>query len=163
MNKIIGNTPMIKINYEFNNKKSYIYTKLEYYNLTGSIKDRVALYMIKNAKKRGDLKDNMPIIEATSGNTGISLAAIGKAYGHKVYIFMPDWVSEERIKLMEAYGAEVRLYSKEEGGFAKCIEEAKKLAKIKGGYLTNQFSNKDNFLAHYETTGKEKKKNLKIC
>lgn len=155
MNKIIGNTPMIKINYEFNNKKSYIYTKLEYYNLTGSIKDRVALYMIKNPKKRGDLKDNMPIIEATSGNTGISLAAIGKAYGHKVYIFMPDWVSEERIKLMEAYGAEVRLYSKEEGGFVRCIEEAKKLAQIKGGYLTNQFSNKDNFLAHYETTGKE--------
>ncbi len=88
--KIIGNTPMIKINYEFKNNKKYIYAKLEYYNLTGSIKDRVALYMIKNAKKRGILKDDMPIIEATSGNTGISLSAIGKAYGHKVYIFMPD-------------------------------------------------------------------------
>lgn len=155
MNEIIGNTPMIKINYEFKNKKSYIYTKLEYYNLTGSIKDRVALYMIKNAKKRGDLKEHMPIIEATSGNTGISLSAIGKAYGHKVYIFMPDWVSRERIKLMKAYGTEVILYSKEEGGFVRCIEEAKKLAQAKNGYLTNQFSNKDNFLAHYEMTGKE--------
>lgn len=153
--KIIGNTPMIKINYEFKNKKNYIYAKLEYYNLTGSIKDRVALYMIKNAKKRGILKEEMPIIEATSGNTGISLAAIGKAYGHKVYIFMPDWVSRERRELIKAYGAEVILYSKEEGGFLRCIEEAKKLALAKDGYLTNQFSNKDNFLAHYETTGKE--------
>lgn len=153
--KIIGNTPMIKINYEFKNNKKYIYAKLEYYNLTGSIKDRVALYMIKNAKKRGILKDDMPIIEATSGNTGISLSAIGKAYGHKVYIFMPDWVSIERRKLIKAYGAEVILYSKEEGGFLRCIEEAKKLAIAKDGYLTNQFSNKDNFLAHYETTGKE--------
>lgn len=153
--KIIGNTPMIKINYEFKNNKKYIYAKLEYYDLTGSIKDRVALYMIKNAKKRGILKDDMPIIEATSGNTGISLSAIGKAYGHKVYIFMPDWVSIERRKLIKAYGAEVILYSKEEGGFLRCIEEAKKLAIAKDGYLTNQFSNKDNFLAHYETTGKE--------
>lgn len=153
--KIIGNTPMIKINYEFKNNKKYIYAKLEYYNLTGSIKDRVALYMIKNAKKRGILKDDMPIIEATSGNTGISLSAIRKAYGHKVYIFMPDWVSIERRKLIKAYGAEVILYSKEEGGFLRCIEEAKKLAIAKDGYLTNQFSNKDNFLAHYETTGKE--------
>ena len=144
--KIIGNTPMIKINYEFKNNKKYIYAKLEYYNLTGSIKDRVALYMIKNAKKRGILKDDMPIIEATSGNTGISLSAIGKAYGHKVYIFMPDWVSIERRKLIKAYGAEVILYSKEEGGFLRCIEEAKKLAIAKDGYLTNQFSNKDNFL-----------------
>ena len=93
--KIIGDTPMIRINYEFNNRPKYIYAKLEYYNLTGSIKDRVAFYIINNAKKRGDLKENMPIIEATSGNTGISLAALGKKYKHKVYIFMPDWVSKE--------------------------------------------------------------------
>ena len=94
---IIGNTPLIKIYYEYNNKIKYIYTKLEYYNFTGSIKDRVALYMINNAKKRGELKENMPIIEATSGNTGISLAALGSIYNHKVYIFMPDWASKERI------------------------------------------------------------------
>ena len=73
--KIIGDTPMIRINYEFNNRPKYIYAKLEYYNLTGSIKDRVAFYIIKNAKERGDLKENMPIIEATSGNTGISANA----------------------------------------------------------------------------------------
>jgi len=153
--KIIGNTPMIKINYEFKGKKQYIYTKLEYYNLTGSIKDRVAYYMIKNAIETGELKENMPIIEATSGNTGIALAAIGRLYNHEVYIFMPDWVSEERIKLMENYGAKVFLYSKEDGGFKRCINEAKKLAKEKNGFLTNQFSNKNNFLAHYETTGVE--------
>ncbi len=153
--KTIGNTPMIRIDYEYMGKKKYIYTKLEYYNLTGSIKDRVALYMINNAKKRGELKEGMPIIEATSGNTGIALSAIGELYNHKVYIFMPDWVSKERIKLMENYGAKVILYSKEDGGFVRCIEEAKKLAKEVNGFLSNQFSNKDNFLAHYETTGNE--------
>ena len=83
----IGNTPMIKIAYTYKGKKNNIYAKLEYFNLTGSIKDRVAYYIIQNAKKRGELKDNMPIIEATSGNTGISLAALGSLYHHKVTIF----------------------------------------------------------------------------
>ena len=80
INRLIGNTPMIKINYEHNGKNRYIYAKLEYYNLTGSIKDRVAYYIINKAKQRGDLKDGMPIIEATSGNTGIALAALGAFY-----------------------------------------------------------------------------------
>ncbi len=154
-NTIIGNTPMIKIKYRYNNKIKYIYTKLEYYNLTGSIKDRVAYYMINNAKKRGDLKEGMPIIEATSGNTGIAISALGTYYKHEVYIFMPDWVSEERLKLMKSYGANVILISKEDGGFIRCVEEAKKMAKEKNGFLSNQFSNRDNFLAHYETTAKE--------
>ena len=152
---ILGNTPIIKINYLYNNKKKSIYSKLEYYSITGSIKDRVAYYIIKNAKERGELKDGMPIIEATSGNTGIALAALGKFYNHPVYIFMPDWVSQERIKIMEGYGAKVILISKEDGGFIKAIEESRKLAKKINGFLANQFSNKDNILAHYETTGKE--------
>ena len=80
----IGNTPMIKIYYKYKGERKYIYTKLEYYNLTGSIKDRVAYYIINNAKKRGELKEDMPIIEATSGNTGIALAALGKYYNHPV-------------------------------------------------------------------------------
>ena len=154
-NTIIGNTPMIKIKYRYNNKIKYIYTKLESYNLTGSIKDRVAYYMINNAKKRGDLKEGMPIIEATSGNTGIAISALGTYYKHEVYIFMPDWVSEERLKLMKSYGANVILISKEDGGFIRCVEEAKKMAKEKNGFLSNQFSNRDNFLAHYETTAEE--------
>lgn len=152
---VIGNTPMIKINYEYKGKRRYVYTKLEYYNLTGSIKDRAAYYIIENAIKRGELKENMPIVEATSGNTGISLSAIGALYNHPVYIFMPDWASKERVSIMKAYGATVKLISKEEGGFLKCIEEARKLAKEKNGFLANQFSNKDNMLAHYETTAPE--------
>ena len=125
-NNMIGNTPMIKIIYEDDGKKEYIYAKLEYYNFTGSIKDRVAYYIINNAKKRGELKDGMPIVEATSGNTGISLAALGRYYKHEVYIFMPDWASSERIKLLKSFGANVILISKEDGGFIKCVEEAKK-------------------------------------
>ena len=162
MNKIglIGNTPMIKINYEYKGKSKYIYTKLEYYNLTGSIKDRVAFYIINNAKRRGDLKDDMPIVEATSGNTGISLSALGAFYNHKVYIFMPDWVSKERIELMEGYGANVKLFSKQDGGFLRCVNESKNFAVSKNAFLANQFSNKDNFLAHYETTGEEIIKNI---
>lgn len=151
----IGNTPMIKINYKYKERQSYVYAKLEYYNLTGSIKDRVVYYIVENATKRRDLKENMPIIEATSGNTGISLSAIGALYKHPVYIYMPDWASKERVSIMEAYGATVKLISKEEGGFLRCIEEAKKMAKDKNGFLANQFSNKDNILAHYETTAPE--------
>lgn len=154
-NNIIGNTPMIKINYKYKGIYNRIYVKLEYYNITGSIKDRVAFYMINNAKKRGQLKENMPIVEATSGNTGIALSAIGSYYKHPVYIFMPDWVSKERIDLMKGYGAKVFLISKEEGGFIKCVKEAKEMAMRVNGFFTNQFANKDNFLAQYETTGEE--------
>ena len=152
---IIGNTPMIKILCKYKDKKINIFTKLEYYNLTGSIKDRVAFYIINEAIKKGKLKKGQPIIEATSGNTGISLAAIGAYYKHPVYIFMPDWASKERIELMKNYGANVTLISKEQGGFIKCVEEAKKLAEEKNGFLANQFGNEDNYKAHYETTGKE--------
>lgn len=152
---IIGNTPMIKINYRYNGSIRHIYTKLEYYNLTGSIKDRVALYIINNAQKKGILKRNMPIIEATSGNTGISLSAIGAYYKHPVYIFMPDWASKERIEIMKSYNAKVTLISKEAGGFIKCVEESKKLAKKTNGFLANQFANVDNYQAHFETTGEE--------
>lgn len=152
---IIGNTPMINITYKYKGKEKNVYVKLEMYNITGSIKDRVAYYIIKNAKERGILKENMPIIEATSGNTGISLSALGAYYKHPVYIFMPDWASKERIELMKLYGANIKLISKEEGGFVKCVEEAKNLAKELNGFLANQFENEDNILAHYETTGKE--------
>lgn len=160
MSLLIGDTPLIKIYYEYKQRIRYVYIKLEYYNLTGSIKDRVALYMITKAKERNELKEGMPIIEATSGNTGISLAALGKIYGHKVYIFMRDWVSKERVSLMKSYGAKVILISREEGGFRKCLEEAKTLAKKVNGFWTNQFSNQDNILAHYETTGDEISKSI---
>lgn len=155
INKMIGNTPMIRIDYLFRGKKKSIYTKLEYYNLTGSIKDRVAYYIIKKAKERGTLPEGRMIIEATSGNTGISLAALGTYFHHPVHIFMPDWVSKERIQIMESYHAKVTLISKNQGGFRRCIEEARKLAKQKNGFVSNQFGNEDNITAHYETTGEE--------
>jgi len=155
MNMQIGNTPMINIKYKYNGKENEVYAKLEYYNPTGSIKDRVAYYILNNAIKEGTLKEGMTIYEATSGNTGISLSALGVNLGYKVHIFMPDWVSEERIKIMQMYGAKVTLVSKEEGGFKRAIEMANEQAKKNNGFLANQFKNKDNVLAHFETTGKE--------
>lgn len=155
IDKLIGNTPYIKIKYKYKGKIDYIYVKIEFYNLTGSIKDRLALYIVNKNKSEGILKDGMPIIEATSGNTGISFSAIGAYYNHPVYIFMPNWVSVERIKLMEMYGAKVFLVSKEEGGFTECINRANKLAKKINGFRPNQFDNIDNIYTHYNTTGKE--------
>lgn len=161
INSLIGNTPMIKVVYDDGGREACVYAKLEQYNLTGSIKDRVAYYILDNAKKNGMLKPGMPIIEVTSGNTGISLAALGRYYNHPVYIFMPDWVSKERVKLIGGFGAEVSLISKEEGGFLKCLEESRKLALEKGGFLADQFASKYNFLAHYETTAEEILKQVK--
>ena len=155
MLKTIGNTPLVKIKYQYNQKINYIYAKLESYNLTGSIKDRTAYYIITKAKERGTLKEGMPIIEATSGNTGISLAALGRYYHHSVYIFMPGWVSKERIQIIKGYGAQVTTFSHELGGFKRCIKEAQNLAKRSNGFLANQFANPDNLLSQYETTGQE--------
>ena len=155
MNIKIGNTPLIKIKYKYNRKEEYIYSKLESYNLTGSIKDRVAYYIIKKAYESGELKKGKEIVEATSGNTGIALAAMGAFWGNPVHIFMPDWVSRERLNLMKMYNAKVTLISKEEGGFKRAIQEAVKYAKENNAFLSNQFENEYNTLAHYETTGKE--------
>ena len=151
----VGNTPMIKIKYEYNGKEKYIYTKLESYNMSGSIKDRIAYYMLKKAYEEGNLKKGQEVVEATSGNTGIALAAMGALLGNPVHIFMPDWVSSERLKIMTMYGAKVTLISREEGGFKKAIQSAKEYAKQNNAYLTNQFENPHNVLAHYETTGAE--------
>lgn len=155
MNNLIGNTPMIKIKYRYKNQEKYIYVKLEQYNLTGSIKDRIAKYIIEEEKKNNNLKPNMPIIEATSGNTGISFSALGAKYNHPVYIFMPNWASTERIKLMKLFGSHVTLISKEDGGFKKCISLADKLAKEINGYRPNQFSNYLNTECHYKYTAEE--------
>lgn len=154
MNIKIGDTPLIKIKYKYNGKENYIYTKLEFYNITGSIKDRVAYYIIKKAYQEGILKKGMEIVEATSGNTGISLSALGAFFGNPVHIFMPDWVSQERLKLMKMYNAKVTLISKE-GGFQRAIKDAIIYAKENNAYYSNQFENESNVLAHYETTAVE--------
>lgn len=152
---LIGNTPIVKIKIEYKGKIKNIYVKLEYYNYTGSIKDRIAYYIINKSYKSGKLKKGMPIIEATSGNTGISFAALGALYKHQVHIFMPDWVSSERINLMKLYGAKVHLVSKEEGGFKEAIKKADELSKKINGFRPDQFSNQLNVITHYETTGQE--------
>jgi len=165
MKELIGNTPMIKINYKYKDKIRSVFAKLEYYNLTGSIKDRLAYFIINNAKEEGILKDKQCIVEATSGNTGISLAAIGSFYKHPVHIFMPEWTSIERRKLMESYGTKVHLISRRDGGFRKCVSEAEDYAKRIDGFYVSQFTNVDNMKVHYKTTASEiidQMKNLSI-
>lgn len=153
--KMIGSTPLLEINLKYKGEIRKIYAKAEYYNLTGSIKDRVAFYILENAYKKGTIKENDIIAEATSGNTGIAFSALGSYLGHKVIIYMPDWMSKERINLMKSYGAEIRLVSKEDGGFLGSISMTEKLAENGGVFLPCQFSNADNTMAHYYTTGEE--------
>jgi cysteine synthase A len=155
ISKLIGNTPMIKINYEYEGKQGSIYTKLEFYNYSGSIKDRIALYIIEKERENGTLKEDQKIVEVTSGNTGISFSAIGALFGHEVHIFMPDWVSLERRKIIEMYGAHVHLVSKEEGGFKKALELAEEFAIENDAFRPLQFDNELNPEAQYNTTGQE--------
>ena len=155
IDKLVGHTPMIKIDYEYEGKKGSIYSKIEYYNYSGSIKDRIALYIIEKEKERGNLKDGHPIIEVTSGNTGIAFSAIGALFGHDVHIFMPDWVSLERRQLIQMYGAHVHLVSREEGGFKRALEMVEDFAEEIGAYKPKQFDNELNLEAQYNTTGQE--------
>ena len=152
---LIGNTPMIRIDYEYEGRKDCIYAKLEYYNFTGSIKDRIAFHILTEEKKNGKLKDGQKIVEVTSGNTGISFSAIGALMGHEVHIFMPDWVSIERRKLIEMYGAHVHLVSKADGGFKGALKLAEDFAIKNDAYRPLQFDNELNIEAHYTTTGEE--------
>ena len=152
---LIGNTPLLEISYKFRGKERRLFAKAEYYNLTGSIKDRVALYILEKAYNNGTIKPGDTIAEATSGNTGISFSAVGRYLGHAVKIYMPDWMSRERIALMESFGASVRLVSSEEGGFLGSIQMTEDFAKQGNVFLPCQFSNEDNVNAHIESTAKE--------
>ena len=153
---LIGNTPLLAIEFFYKGEKRIIYAKAENINMTGSIKDRMALHILKKAYENNILKKNDVIIEATSGNTGISFSAIGRALGHKVIIYMPDWMSRERIELIKSLGAHINLVSKEEGGFLGSIAMSEDYAaKNQNTFLPKQFSNDDNCNAHYETTGPE--------
>lgn len=156
LSSLIGNTPLLAINFNYKNEERTIFAKAENLNMTGSIKDRMAFHIIANAYERGVLNRGDMLIEATSGNTGISIAAIGKAMGHQVTIFMPDWMSDERKNLIKSLGAEIRLVSKDEGGFLGSISMAENLAKQNpNAFLPCQFTNNDNVEAHYATTGPE--------
>jgi cysteine synthase A len=154
--RLIGNTPMIQLLYRIGGgKPRKILVKCEQYNLTHSIKDRMALYILQKATEQGKLNPGDLIIEATSGNTGISMAAIGRALGHPVKIIMPDWMSLEHKALIRNYGAEVLSVSRSEGGFLGSIEIAEILGKEPGVFLPRQFENLYNVEAHEKTTGRE--------
>jgi cysteine synthase A len=153
---LVGNSPILAIECCWRGRRRVIYAKAENLNLTGSIKDRMALHIVRQGYAHGRLRPGAPIVEATSGNTGISIAGIGRALGHPVTIFMPDWMSRERIDLIRSLGAEVRPVSREQGGFVGSIERAERhAAGLPGAFLPRQFSNQDNVAAHYATTGPE--------
>lgn len=152
---MVGNTPMIKLCYRYHGQTNYIFVKCEQYNLIGSVKDRIALYIIQEAYKKGEIFPGDTIIEATSGNTGISLAAVGKALGHKVKIVMLQGLSRERIEIMRSLGAEVILVNKEDGGFAQVIRRTELMRTKEKCFLPRQFENPLNSQAHERTTGPE--------
>ena len=155
--EVIGGTPMLKCDRlcESVGAVAEIYAKLEYMNPAGSVKDRVALSMIEDAEARGALRSGSVIIEPTSGNTGIGLAAIAAARGYRAIIVMPDSMSPERQKIMRAYGADVVL-TPGALGMKGAIAEAERLAsETEGAFIPSQFENPANPLAHYKTTGPE--------
>lgn len=154
ISKTVGRTPLVKLNNIADEDSAEILVKVEAFNPSGSVKDRAALYMIEGAEKEGILKKGGTIIEPTSGNTGIGLAMIGAAKGYKVILVMPDTMSVERRRLMEAYGAQIILTDGAKG-MAGSVELAEKLAKENNYFMPNQFKNRYNLLAHYETTGVE--------
>ena len=156
LERLIGQTPLIGLDMLYKNSAVRLYAKLEYFNLSGSIKDRMALEVLRCAYAKGALRAGDMIVEATSGNAGIAFCALGRALGHPVRIYMPNWMSQERISLMKSYGADVRLVSHDEGGFLGSIKMAEDLAKSRNDvFLPRQFSNDDNCKAHCGSTGPE--------
>ncbi len=156
LRSLVGNTPLLEIHYLWEGLPRRVFAKAEHLNLTGSIKDRMALHILEQAVRRGELEPGAPLFEATSGNTGISFAALGSALGHPVTIFLPDWMSRERVDLIRSLGATIRLVRADEGGFVGAIALAEQAARAAtGGFLPRQFANQDNVGAHERATGAE--------
>ena len=150
----IGNTPIVKLQKLSPNPKVSIYAKLEWFNPSGSLKDRIAKYIIENAEAEGELTKDKTIVEATSGNTGIALAMVSAFKGYRIQVVMPEHMSLERRNIMSALGAKLIL-TPASGGSDAAIERSMELAEDDGNFLAGQFVNDDNVRAHYETTGKE--------
>lgn len=162
--RMIGNTPLFAIDFRHHGRQRSIYAKCEYLSLTGSIKDRMALHILRRAYESGQLLPGDRIVEATSGNTGISFAALGRAFGHPVTIFMPDWMSAERRQIIGSYGAEIVPVSHAQGGFLGSIRMAEQMAAREPRiFLPRQFSNQANSEAHANTTGREILLQLEEC
>jgi len=156
LGRIIGNTPLLAIDFTIGGEARVLYAKYEQVNLTGSIKDRMAIHVLRRAYENGQIEAGDMIAEATSGNTGISFSAIGSALGHPVTIFMPDWMSAERISLISSFGASIVLVSRTQGGFLGSIRKSEELAaREKHVFLPCQFANDANVEAHMTTTGPE--------
>lgn len=156
LSNMVGNTPLVEICCEYKGKKRNIYAKLEWYNLTGSIKDRPALEILKSAYARGDLKRGQTICETTSGNMGISISAIASFIGNPVVICMPRTMSRERQEMLKLFGAKLELTEDFDEAFARAEEY-----KSRGAYLPHQFENLDNEKAHYSSTANEILEKLK--
>lgn len=155
--ELIGSTPLVKLSNYTRDKgvKAELCAKLEYFNPAGSVKDRAALYMLKDAEEKGLIKEGSVIVEPTSGNTGIGLASVAASRGYKVILTMPDTMSVERRNLLKAYGAEIVLT---EGalGMKGAIAKAQELLNLyEGSFMPSQFTNEANAKAHFETTGVE--------
>jgi cysteine synthase len=156
LRRLVGNTPLLAIECAFRGRRRRIFAKSEQLNLTGSIKDRMALFILHCAYADGRIQPGDRIVEATSGNTGISFAAIGRALGHPVTILMPDWMSRERRDLIGSLGADVIGVSREQGGFVGAIRMAEAMAEADPRvFLPRQFANEMNVEAHEATTGVE--------
>lgn len=161
LGRLIGNTPLLAIQCRCRGRRRVIYAKSEQLNMTGSIKDRMAFYILRRAYREGRIRPGDTIVEATSGNTGISFAALGRALGHPVIIHMPDWMSRERVELIHSLGAMLAPVSHEEGGFLGCIERAEDMARTRTDvFLPRQFANAANVEAHECSTGPEIRKQL---
>ncbi len=156
LGEAIGNTPLFAVTYRFRGQVGTIYAKAEHLNLTGSIKDRMALHVLRTAYLAGLLQEGDTLAEATSGNAGIAFAALGRALGHRVAICMPDWMSQERRDLLRSYGAEICLISREQGGFLGSIRRTEEMAAAAHGvFLPRQFENAANVDAHRLGTAPE--------
>ncbi len=156
LRRLTGNTPLLGIHFRYRGITRSIFAKSEQLNMTGSIKDRMALHILRKAYQEGKIHPGSVIAEATSGNTGISFAAIGSVLGHPVSIFMPDWMSHERRDLIRSYGASIVSVSKEQGGFLGSIRRSEEFAASHPDvFLPRQFSNDANVEAHETTTGPE--------
>jgi len=156
IHRLVGRTPLIAVRCTYEGEEYRIFAKHEVTSLTGSIKDRMAMHILEDAHIRGGIEPGHVIAEATSGNTGISFSAIGRALGHPVRIYMPDWMSRERVLVIQALGAEVIPVSQAAGGFLGSIEQANDFAASHDDvFLPHQFESDANVEAHYRTTGPE--------
>ena len=152
--QVVGNTPLVKINRITDGAKAQVYAKLEFYNPSSTVKDRIGIAMIDDAEKSGRLKPGGTIVEATSGNTGVALAMVGAARGYKVILTMPDSVSKERRTLIKAYGAQLVLTPGPEG-MKGAVAKAEEIGSTEGAVLVRQFANPANPEIHRKTTALE--------